>query len=254
VARPMSANVGLEFPMPASIYDDLKSKAPRVAESRLVAWDPVHQREVWRTGVLGNIGGGTLSTAGGLVFQGTNKGRFVAYDARNGKELWSVEAQTGVVAAPSSFELDGEQYIAEEVGYGLAPYGVSNQSRLLVFKLGGTAKLPPAPPPLPKPVLNPPPSTASAETIEAGHQQFASHCAMCHETSYANRAVFPDLRYSPALNSAEAFNAIVLEGALQGSGMASFKGRMTPAEVQSVRAYVIERANQAKSAPPAAAR
>ena len=254
VARPMSANVGLEFPMPASIYDDLKSKAPRVAESRLVAWDPVHQREAWRTGVLGNIGGGTLSTAGGLVFQGTNKGRFVAYDARNGKELWSVEAQTGVVAAPSSFELDGEQYIAEEVGYGLAPYGVSNQSRLLVFKLGGTAKLPPAPPPLPKPVLNPPQSTASAETIEAGHQQFASHCAMCHETSYANRAVFPDLRYSPALNSAEAFNAIVLEGALQGSGMASFKGRMTPAEVQSVRAYVIERANQAKSAPPAATR
>jgi quinohemoprotein ethanol dehydrogenase len=254
VARPMSANVGLEFPMPASIYDDLKSKAPRVAESRLVAWDPVRQREVWRTDVLGNIGGGTLSTAGGLVFQGSNKGRFVAYDARSGKELWSIEAQTGVVAAPSSFELDGEQYIAEEVGYGLAPYGSSNQSRLLVFKLGGTVKLPPAPPPLPKPVLNPPPSTASAETIEAGHQEFAAHCAMCHETAYANRAVFPDLRYSPALNSAEAFNAIVLEGALQSAGMASFKGRMTESEVQSVRAYMIERANQAKNAPPTAGR
>jgi quinohemoprotein ethanol dehydrogenase len=254
VARPMSANVGLEFPMPASIYDDLKSKAPRVAESRLVAWDPVRQHEVWRTGVLGNVGGGTLSTGGGLVFQGTNKGRFVAYDARNGKELWSIEAQTGVVAAPSSFELDGEQYIAEEVGYGLAPYGISNQSRLLVFKLGGTVKLPPAPPPPPQPVLNPPRSTASADTIEAGHQEFAAHCAMCHETAYANRAVFPDLRYSPALNSAEAFNAIVLEGALQAAGMASFKGRMTVDEVQSVRAYVIERANQAKSAPPAAGR
>lgn len=254
VARPMSANVGLEFPMPATIYDDLKSNAPRVGESRLVAWDPVHQREVWRTDVLGNIGGGTLSTAGGLVFQGTNKGRFVAYDARNGKELWSIEAQTGVVAAPSAFELDGEQYIAEEVGYGLAPYGASNQSRLLVFRLGGTAKLPPAPPPPPQPVLSPPPSTASAQEIEAGHQQFAAHCAMCHETSYANRAVFPDLRYSAALNSAEAFNAIVLEGALQSAGMASFKGRMTVAEVQSVRAYMIERANQAKSAPPAAGR
>ncbi len=90
----------------------------------------------------------------------------------NGKELWSIEAQTGVVAAAASFELDGEQYIAEEVGYGLAPYGAGNQSRLLVFKLGGTAALPPAPPPPPKPVLNPPPSTASAETIEMGHQQF----------------------------------------------------------------------------------
>ena len=77
---------------------------------------------------------------------------------------------------------------------------------------------------------------------------------MCHETAYANRAVFPDLRYSPALNSAEAFNSIVLEGALQTAGMASFRGRMTVDEVQSVRAYVIERANQAKSAPSAAGR
>jgi mono/diheme cytochrome c family protein len=204
--------------------------------------------------VLGTIGGGTLSTAGGLVFQGTNVGRFVAYDAQGGKELWSIEAQTGVVAAPASFELDGEQYIAEEVGYGLAPYGASNQSRLLVFKLGGNAALPPAPPPAPKPVLNPPPSTASAQTIEMGHQQFTSHCAMCHEPFAANRSVFPDLRYSPALNSAEAFNAIVLEGALQTAGMASFKGKMSTEEVQSVRAYMIERANQAKELPAAAVR
>jgi quinohemoprotein ethanol dehydrogenase len=250
VHHPMAANTGLEFPLPPTIYEDLKSKAPRIAQSQLIAWDPVQQREVWKTPVLGTIGGGTLSTAGGLVFQGTNKGRLVVYDAADGRELWSMDAQTGVVAAASSFELDGEQYIAQEVGYGLAPYGTSNQSRLLVFKLGGTAVLPPAPPPLPKPVLNPPPSTASAQTIEAGHQQFVSHCAMCHETPYANRSVFPDLRYSPALNTAEAFNAIVLEGALQSAGMASFKGKMSVDEVQSVRAYVIERANQAKAAPP----
>jgi PQQ-dependent dehydrogenase (methanol/ethanol family) len=250
VAQPMSANIGLEFPVPTSIYDELKSKAPRVAQSQLVAWDPVRQREAWRSDVLGTIGGGTLSTAGGLVFQGTNKGRFVAYDAVDGRELWSIETQTGVVAAASSFELDGEQYIAQAVGYGLAPYGTSNQSRLLVFKLNGTAVLPPAPPPPPKPVLSPPASSASAQTIEAGHQLFVSHCAMCHEPPAANRAVFPDLRYSPALNSAEAFSAIVLEGALQSAGMASFKERMSAEEVQSVRAYVIERANMAKSAPP----
>jgi alcohol dehydrogenase (cytochrome c)/quinohemoprotein ethanol dehydrogenase len=249
VARPMAANVGLAFPMPASIYDQLKSNAPRTAQSQLVAWDPVRQRAIWRSPVLGTIGGGTLSTAGGLVFQGTNKGRLVAYDASVGRELWSFDAQTGVVAAASSFELDGEQYIAQEVGYGLAPYGVSNQSRLLVFKLGGAARLPPAPPSPPPPVLNPPPSTASAQTIAAGEQQFVSHCAMCHDTQYANRGVFPDLRYSPALNSAPAFDAIVLEGALQSAGMASFKGRVSEAEAQSVRAYLIERANQASKTP-----
>jgi alcohol dehydrogenase (cytochrome c)/quinohemoprotein ethanol dehydrogenase len=252
VAHPMSANIGLEFPLPPSVYDELKSKAPRSAQSQLVAWDPVEQRETWRSPVLGTIGGGTLSTAGGLVFQGTNKDRFVAYDAANGKELWSIQTQTGVVAAPCSFELDGQQYIAEEVGYGLAPYGISNQSRLLVFKLGGSASLPPAPPPPPPPVLDPPPSTAAAQTIEAGHQQFVSHCAMCHEPPAANRAVFPDLRYSPALNSEQAFAAIVLEGALQSAGMASFKDRMSAADIEAVRAYLIERANQAKKSTAAA--
>ena len=243
----MAANTGLQAPIPDS---EITVKLPREARSQLVAWDPVNQREAWRSPVLGTIGGGTLATAGGLVFQGTNKGRFVAYRATDGQELWSSETQTGVVAAASSFELDGEQYIAVAAGYGLARYGMSNQSRLLVYKLGGTATLPPAPPPPRPPVLNPPPSTASADTIEAGHKKFASHCAMCHDTLYANRGVFPDLRYSPMINTPEAFVAVVIDGALQANGMASFKERLTADEVESVRAYLIERANQAKAALP----
>jgi mono/diheme cytochrome c family protein len=63
--------------------------------------------------------------------------------------------------------------------------------------------------------------------------------------------LFPDLRYSPALNSAQAFDAIVILGALQSSGMAPFKDRITEDQAQSIRAYVIERANQLKTAPPA---
>jgi mono/diheme cytochrome c family protein len=84
-----------------------------------------------------------------------------------------------------------------------------------------------------------------------GHQKFVGNCAMCHEPPAANRSVFPDLRYSPMINSAEAFSAVVLDGVLQANGMASFKGRLTPDDVQSVRAYVIERANQAKVAAAA---
>jgi len=207
----------------------------------------VNQREAWRTETIGSQGAGTLATAGGLVFQGTSKGRFVAYRATDGKELWAMDAQTGVVAAPASFALDGEQYIAELAGYGLARYGMSNRSRLLVFKLGGTVQLPAAPSPPPPPVLDPPPSTASQDTIEKGRKQFVTHCTMCHEPPAANRAVFPDLRYSPALRSVEAFSAIVLGGALQANGMASFRARMSEDEVRSVRAYLIERANQAKA-------
>ncbi len=242
---PMGANTGLAFPTPTGRRAPAR---PAGSPSRLLAWDPVRQREVWRSQPLGRIGAGTLSTAGGLVFQGTTDGRFVAYRATDGKPLWSMDAETGVVAGPMSFAVDGVQYIAEEVGYGLVSYGMSNASRLLVFKLGGTASLPPAPPPPPPPVLDPPPSTASAATIEAGHEQFEVHCAMCHDPPAANREIFPDLRYSPALGSAEAFDAIVLGGALQPNGMASFKSRLTEPEVQAVRAYMIAQANEAKAA------
>ena len=245
----MAGNTGLQFGASQALYDETKSKAARQGESQLVAWDPVKQRQAWRTPILGRIGAGTLSTAGGLVFQGTTPGRFVAYRATDGKELWSMEAQTGVVAAPASYELDGVQYLAEEVGYGLVQYGQSNHSRLLVLKLDGKAALPPAPPPPPPPVLNPPPSTASKETIEAGRQQFASHCATCHEAPTANRLVFPDLRYSPMLNAQESFDGVVLDGALQQAGMASFKGLVSPQDTQAIRAYLIERANQAKAVP-----
>lgn len=244
--QPMGANTGLNFGAPTGMQIRVRPQAP--VQSHLVAWDPVRQREVWRSQTLGRIGAGTLATAGGLVFQGTTDGKFIAYSAADGKVLWSTEAQTGVVAGPMSFAIDGQQYIAEEVGYGLVSYGVSNLSRLLVFKLGGTASLPPAPPPPPPPALNPPPSTASAATIKQGQAQFESHCATCHDPPAANRSVFPDLRYSPALNSAAAFDAIVLGGVFQTNGMASFKGTLTEPQVQSVRAYMIERANLTKAA------
>jgi hypothetical protein len=51
------------------------------------------------------------------------------------------------------------------------------------------------------------------------------------------------------LNTAEAFSSIVMDGALQANGMSSFKGRLSPEEVQNVRAYLIERANLAKNSP-----
>jgi alcohol dehydrogenase (cytochrome c)/quinohemoprotein ethanol dehydrogenase len=246
--KPMSSITGLATGLPPSTYDEQHSTAPRTATSQLIAWDPIKEREVWRSPAHGNIGGGTLSTAGGLVFQGTNKGQFIAYRADNGKPLWTFEAQTGVVAAASAFEMDGQEYVAVEAGYGLVPFGMSNQSRLLVFKLNGGANLPPAPPPPPPRVLNPPPSTATKAVIAAGQQAFADHCGMCHDTSYANRGAFPDLRYSAAINSEEVMRTIVIDGVMQSGGMASFKGKVSPAELESIRAYLIERANQAKAA------
>jgi quinohemoprotein ethanol dehydrogenase len=248
--KEMAPNIGLQFPMPPSLYDELKSTAPRQPIAYLLAWDPVKQREAWRSPVTGHVGSGVLSTAGGLVFQGSQKGEFVAYRATNGERLWSFDAQTGVVAAPASFELNGEQYIAVLAGYGLAAYRTSNRSRLLVFKLGGNVTLPPAPPPPPPPELNPPRATAAPETVEKGKELFNSHCMMCHEPPAANRGVFPDLRYSPMINTAAAFHSVVIDGVLEANGMASFRDILTIEDVQAIRAYIIRRAHELKNSPP----
>ena len=60
--------------------------------------------------------GGVLATAGGLVFTGEGNGRFRAYDAKDGKILWSFQAGAGVNAPPSSYQVDGKQYIVVGAG------------------------------------------------------------------------------------------------------------------------------------------
>ena len=57
---------------------------------RLIAWDPVKQKEAWRQEHVSPWNGGTLTTAGNLVFQGTADGRFVAYNATTGEKLWEI--------------------------------------------------------------------------------------------------------------------------------------------------------------------
>ena len=56
-------------------------------KTALVAWDPVKQQQVWKQDYASPSNGGTLTTAGNLVFQGTADGRFVAYHAKTGEKL-----------------------------------------------------------------------------------------------------------------------------------------------------------------------
>ncbi len=66
--------------------------------------------------------GSMLTTAGDLVFGGgTNDRQFRAYDAKTGEELWHFKTNSGVIAPPSTFEVDGVQYIAVASGYGVDP-------------------------------------------------------------------------------------------------------------------------------------
>jgi alcohol dehydrogenase (cytochrome c)/quinohemoprotein ethanol dehydrogenase len=118
---------------------------------------------------------------------------------------------------------------------------------VLAFKLGGTTELP-ATTPFAPPVLAPPPSTASADVVAAGGEVYSLNCAICHGDRGVARAggrgtLFPDLRYSSALASGEAFRGVVLGGIRASNGMRSFATVLDAADVEAVRAYLIAAAH-----------
>ncbi|MFZ2156572.1 MAG: PQQ-dependent dehydrogenase, methanol/ethanol family, partial [Bradyrhizobium sp.] len=96
------------------------------AFGRLLAWDPVKQKEAWRAEYVAPWNGGTLTTAGNLVFQGTADGRFIAYNATTGEKLWESPTGTGVVAAAGTYMIDGKQYVTIAVGWG-GVFGISQR-------------------------------------------------------------------------------------------------------------------------------
>src|SRR5438132_1018553 len=64
--------------------------------------------------------GPILTTGGGLVFLGgTNDRNFWAFDAKTGAQLWQFKTNSGVTGVPSSFAVDGVQYIAVQSGWGV---------------------------------------------------------------------------------------------------------------------------------------
>jgi quinohemoprotein ethanol dehydrogenase len=80
---------------------------PKASGGFLVAWDPAANKERWRVNNAGGLGGGgTVATAGNLVFHGST-----AYNAETGQKLWEVNLG-GTYCTPVSYELDGKQYIA----------------------------------------------------------------------------------------------------------------------------------------------
>jgi quinohemoprotein ethanol dehydrogenase len=126
---------------------------PKGARGGLQAWDPVNQKLKWNIEGGGGIGGGTTTTAGNLVFQVINDGRFRALSADKGEILYEVRVGRTGMAPPITYEVDGRQYVAFGGGLGRAANivgpntaNVDNAPMLFVFALGGKAELPAAPP------------------------------------------------------------------------------------------------------------
>jgi alcohol dehydrogenase (cytochrome c) len=84
----------------------------------VAAIDPLTGEEKWRWNSEYPMCASTLTTAGGLVFQGTPTGEFVALDEQTGEKLWSFQCGSGHHSSPSTYEVDGRQYIAIPTGWG----------------------------------------------------------------------------------------------------------------------------------------
>lgn len=260
-AKNLAPNYGIDVVAAGMPQDpQIKKAILGTVKGKLVAWDPAQQRVAWAVERPGPWNGGTLATAGNLVFEGTAAGNFEAYRADNGQKLWSFAAQTGVMAGPVSYASGNDQYVAVLAGWGgvfplaagevsFASGRVRNISRLLVFKLGGKATLPPQDPVEP-PDLAAVSNPASPATIQKGERLFQSYCAECHGDVAVSGGVLPDLRVSAALSD-QAWFGIVLHGTLQSGGMVSFSNELSRDDVVAIRAYVISRRNQdARSRPP----
>ena len=230
----------------AALRKELAENAARDARAWLSAWDPVTQTERWRAPHRSNGNGGTLATAGNLVVQGTIDSRLEIYAADSGKPLWGYDTQTVPISGAISYSVDGEQYIAINVGWGggvahleqaAGPAMHLSKGRLLVFKLDGKATLPPlgdAPP-----LDIPPRVRVSAQVLADGERLYARHCEMCHGSRAAGGV--KDLRRMTNATRAQ-FQDIVRGGIRQQQGMASFADLVTQDETEQILQYVNNRA------------
>ena len=244
---------GLEVPADTAV----RAATAAASNGSLVAWDPVAGKARWTVKYPGPTNGGTLATAGNLVFQGTAGGEFRAYTADTGKQLWTFPTQTGVIAAPMTYSVKGVQYVAILVGWG-GVWDVSagmlvsksrmtpNISRLLVFKLGGAKTLPP-PPPENKRVLDPPPFVGKPEQVTDGSSHYGNSCSVCHGNAAVAGSLNPDVRHSAALGNAKLWQQIVHDGLLKDNGMVSWAGQYSPEQIENIRQYAIKRANEDKA-------
>jgi quinohemoprotein ethanol dehydrogenase len=184
------------------------------------------------------------------VVHGTSSGKLMVYRADTGAIVKEIDVGTGIMAAPVSYEIDSEQYIAVLAGFGgaMAPlypaesaaYRYQNYGRLLAFRLGGgNTPLPPKRVPMTTP---PPPQLAAVtpDAVPRGAGLFFTYCVFCHGgQGEARLSAYPDLFRLNAQSHA-VFEQIVHGGQLAANGMASFADVLSKQDVAAIQAFLVQ--------------
>jgi len=210
---------------------------------RLVAWDPVTQQETWRHEYVSPWNGGTLVTAGNLVFQGTADARLIAFNATTGEKLWESPLGTGAIAAPVTYEVDDKQFVSIAVGWG-GVYGLFQRGSeknipgtVYTFSLEGQAPLPEFTQYQLGELISG--VDYNLDQVEAGTALYVSNCVFCHGVPGVDRGGnIPNLGYSNAA-IIEHLEQFVLGGPYTERGMPDFTGRLTKTEVDKIKAFIL---------------
>src|ERR1700733_12642523 len=232
------------------VYIQLLVRDPDDNTGALLAWDPVTQQPRWRMPRAAFWNGGVLSTAGGLVFQGTADGQLLAHDAITGAQRWEFDAGNGIIASPITYTASGVQFISILVGYGGATPFVSDlvnrgwkfgaQPRpLLTCALDGAASLPPtAPRDYIVHALDDPDVAIDATAAETGLAEYQKLCAGCHGRLLARAgAPAPDLRESRLALRWDSFRSVVRDGLLVAKLMPRF-AELSDSQLQAMYMYI----------------
>ena len=226
----------------------LDPKDPRDGRGSLLAWDPVSQKLRWRVDYPTLSSAGTMATAGNLVFQGTDTGKFFAYSANSGTKLWEFSTGLGILAPPISYAVDHHQYVSLLVGsggmVGYGPlggrqgwkYGLQPR-RLLTFALDAKATLPWTPPPdFTVKALDDPSITLDPVRVEQGKSLYGATCYLCHGGATgisATGGTAPDLRESAITLNRVTFESFLRGGSSVSRGMPLFDD-LTQDQVENI--------------------
>jgi quinohemoprotein ethanol dehydrogenase len=234
--------------------DSLAGEADVPLHSRgvLRAVDPIAGRIVWEQQGADVWDGGVMSTGGNLVFRGDTAGFLNVYAADSGQLLNRIDVGTSIMAAPMTYRVQGEQYVAVMAGYGggllNAPFPpdsaalkYGNEGRIVAFRLGER--------PVPKPSLvaeapfpDPPPREGTPAQIAQGEVLYSRFCSRCH---VLGRGTLPDLRRMSPMTHA-LFYEIVLNGAYEAKGMARWDDVLTRSDAGAIHAYLVNEAWRAQ--------
>ncbi len=221
---------------------DPKATPPMAESGRLIAWDPVEQKEVWGVDQPSPYNGGLLSTAAGLLMQGDAEGIFAIRDVQDGRVLKRFDLRSGISAPPITYMVDGEQYLTILVGWGgdwakLHKYVPRiHDGTIYTFKLNGTAPYPEKLPPNEQPLTT---LRDNAEPVRVGNgwNVFTRFCIHCHPAPGTGRGSVPDLARSTD-EVFDMYDLILTKGAFAKLGMPNFEGLITKDEIKDLKSFL----------------